>query len=436
MPTGLVQFKAGDKNIGDPLALNGSGGATINVSDLPVGTHQIVAVYQGSANFAGSLGTLPGGQEVKRHVVQFSLPSYSVGEGDGQVSVTVTRVGDLTAAATVDYATSDNTARDRSDYNRAVGSLTFAAGETEKSFNVLVNQDSYAEGAETLSLTLSGPTDEAVLGQRAAATLEIADDVPETDGNPNDEAEEFVRQHYRDFLNREADAGGLAFWANEINSCGADAQCRAVKRENVSAAFFLSIEFQQTGFLVLRLYDAAFDTGRALGFDDFLRDTQEVGRGVVVGRPGWDAQLQSKREAFAVAFVSRQSFLDLYPLSMSPAEFVAALNANTGGALKPEQAEALAAELTAAGNTTAARAAALREVAENEEYVKREFNRAFVLMQYFGYLRRAPNAPPDTGFGGYEFRLGKLDDNQGNFVHAQMVSAFLDSFEYRRRFAQ
>jgi hypothetical protein len=208
-----------------------------------------------------------------------------------------------------------------------------------------------------------------------------------------------------------------------------------VKRENVSAAFFLSIEFQQTGFLVLRLNDAAFDTGRALGFDDFMRDTQEVGRGVVVGRPGWETQLQSKREAFAVAFVSRQSFLDLYPLSMSPAEFVAALNANTGGALKPEQAEALAAELTAAGNTTAARAAALREVAENEEYVKREFNRAFVLMQYFGYLRRAPNAPPDTGFGGYEFWLGKLDDNQGNFVHAQMVSAFLDSFEYRRRFA-
>jgi hypothetical protein len=436
VPTGAVQFRAGDKDIGGPVNLNGGGTATLNFSDLPVGTHQIAAVYKGDANFASGLGALPGGHEVLRHVVQFSRLAYGVKEGDGQVSVTVTRAGDLSAAAAVDYATSDETARDRADYNRAVGSLSFAAGETEKSFTVLVNQDSYAEGAETLSVTLSGPTDGAVLGPRAVATLEIADDVPESAGNPNDDAEEFVRQHYRDFLSREADAGGLAFWTKEITSCGADEQCRAVKRENVSAAFFLSIEFKETGFLVLRLHDAAFDTGRAVRFDDFLRDTQEVGRGVVVGRPGWESRLEANREAFALSFVSRQAFLDLYPASMSPPEFVAALNANTGASLGQERAEELAVELASAGNTTQARASALRKVAENEEYVRGEFNRAFVLMQYFGYMRRAPNSSPDTGFGGYEFWLKKLEDNGGNFVQAQMVRAFIDSIEYRQRFGQ
>jgi choice-of-anchor B domain-containing protein len=63
----------------------------------------------------------------------------------------------------------------------------------------------------------------------------------------------FVRQQYRDFLNREPDEPGQAFWTHEIEQCVGDAQCREVKRVNVSAAFFLSIEHQETGFLVYRL---------------------------------------------------------------------------------------------------------------------------------------------------------------------------------------
>ena len=98
----------------------------------------------------------------------------------------------------------------------------------------------------------------AALGQQSAATLQLTDDSPESAGNTIDDDEEFVRQHYHDFLNREPDAAGLAFWAGEIEGCGADAQCREVKRINVSAAFFLSIEFQQTGYLVYRTYKAAY----------------------------------------------------------------------------------------------------------------------------------------------------------------------------------
>ena len=66
--------------------------------------------------------------------------------------------------------------------------------------------------------------------------------------------------------------------------------------------------------------------------------------------------------------------------------------------------------------------------------VQQEFNRAFVLMQYFGYLRRNPNDAPDTNFDGYNFWLNKLNQFNGDFVQAEMVRAFIDSSEYRRRF--
>src|SRR5258708_9215807 len=76
----------------------------------------------------------------------------------------------------------------------------------------------------------------------------------------------------------------------------------------------------------------------------------------------------------------------------------------------------------------------VREVAENQTLSSAEFNRAFVLMQFFGYLRRNPNDPQDTDYAGYEFWLGKLNQFNGNFVNAEMVKAFIVSVEYRARF--
>src|SRR5207237_9071598 len=92
--------------------------------------------------------------------------------------------------------------------------------------------------------------------ETAKTTAEATTTTPA--GNPIDEARWFVRQHYVDFLNREPDASGLQFWANEILSCGSNAACIELKRINVSAAYFLSIEFQQTGYLVERFYKAAY----------------------------------------------------------------------------------------------------------------------------------------------------------------------------------
>nr|MBA3242875.1 DUF4214 domain-containing protein [Acidobacteriota bacterium] len=78
----------------------------------------------------------------------------------------------------------------------------------------------------------------------------------------------------------------------------------------------------------------------------------------------------------------------------------------------------------------------LLKVAENAEFARRELNKAFVLMQYFGYLQRNPDDAPDTDFRGFDFWLKKLDDNGGDYSKAQMVSAFIDSIEYRKRFGQ
>jgi hypothetical protein len=87
-----------------------------------------------------------------------------------------------------------------------------------------------------------------------------------------------------------------------------------------------------------------------------------------------------------------------------------------------------------AGSVT--RAQVLRTVAENAEFRRRQLGKAFVLMQYFGYLRRAPNATPHADFNGYNFRLSKLNEIDGNYINAEMVKGFISSAEYRKRLGQ
>jgi hypothetical protein len=280
------------------------------------------------------------------------------------------------------------------------------------------------------------------LGSPSAATVQVTSDDATTGPNPvadpTFDVDFFVRQHYADFLGREADAPGLAFWKNEITQCEtrpeAERQgCREVKRINVSAAFFLSIEFQETGFYVYRLHQTAFGTGEHLALSRFLADAGEVRQGLVVGATDWEQFLEAKKQAFALEFVGRPQFTAAYPSALTPAQFVDALNANTGGSLSQAERDARVAELTA-DNTQAGRAAVLRKVVDDSDFRARESNRAFVLMQYFGYLRRAPDEAPDGNFDGYNFWLGKLNQFNGNFIEAEMVKAFITSIEYRQRF--
>jgi hypothetical protein len=264
-------------------------------------------------------------------------------------------------------------------------------------------------------------------------------------GNPIDETSFFVAQHYRDFLGREPDAPGLSFWTGEIEGCGLDLRCREVKRVNVSAAFFQSIEFRNTGYLVERMYKAAYgdrtetSTGLvvpAITRAEFTQDTPLIGAGVVVNVADWATKLENNKVAYAQAFVRRQRFTAIFG-ALTPAQFVDRLDANAGRVLTANERSALIDEL-AANDTEAGRASVLRRVAENAELERRERNRAFVLMEYFGYLRRNPSDAPEANlnYAGWNFWLGKLDEFDGNFVAAEMVKAFLDSVEYRNRFAQ
>jgi hypothetical protein len=178
---------------------------------------------------------------------------------------------------------------------------------------------------------------------------------------------------------------------------------------------------------------------------DFLPDTQEIGRGVVIGQPGADAQLEANKVKFFNDFVLRARFTEPanYPTTMTAAQFVDKLNANTydpnspgAGSLTPAQRDALVAQLSADPTSPTLRAQVLRAVAENSVFHNRQFNKAFVLMQYFGYMRRNPNDSPEAGldFAGYNFWLGKLNQFNGNFVNAEMVKAFITSGEYQGRF--
>jgi uncharacterized delta-60 repeat protein len=261
-----------------------------------------------------------------------------------------------------------------------------------------------------------------------------------SDSNAIDDSGFFVRQQYLDFLNREPDPDGLNFWTGEIFGCASDPQCIEVKRINDSASFFLSIEFQETGYLVYRMYKASYgnlsNAPVPIKFDEFLPDTREIGKNVIVRQAGWEQTLENNKQTFATAFVQRQRFVSAYPASLVPDAFVDALFTNAGVTPSGADRSAAIAEFGAATNTadTAARARALRRVAENSTLAQQEFNRAFVLMQYFGYLRRNPNDAPDENFDGYYFWLNKLNNFNGNYLQAEMVKAFLSSSEYRRRF--
>jgi hypothetical protein len=122
------------------------------------------------------------------------------------------------------------------------------------------------------------------------------------------------------------------------------------------------------------------------------------------------------------------------PNTLTAEQFVDKLDENAGGVLFPAERAELIAILGAAPADVTKRAQVLRRVVDDSDFNQKEFNRAFVLMQYFGYLRRNPNDPQDTDFSGWKFWLDKLNRFNGNFADAEMVKAFLLAGEYRSRF--
>lgn len=246
-----------------------------------------------------------------------------------------------------------------------------------------------------------------------------------TCSNPIDNTEFFVRQQYLDFLGREADPSGLQFWMNNINQCGGDAACIDYRRVETSKAFFLSIEFQETGYFAYRFYKAAY--ARMPTLAEFIRDKGLVAQGVIVNQPGWENLLETNKTTFTNTFVSRPEFQAAYG-GLTNQDYVNRLSDNAGitdSAFRNDLVNGLN-----TGQYT--RATVLRRIVDNQGFISREYNPAFVMMQYIGYLRRHPSDPPDgPSMTGYFFWLDKLNrENNPN----EMVRAFLVSKEYRDRF--
>lgn len=348
----------------------------------------------------------------------FSFPGNATTfENFGFAQVTVTRVGDTSGPASYPYHTVDGTATQSSDYTYVSGTLRFAAGETSKTVTIPIINDLYAEGNETFKLGLGNP----FLGSQPGTNITIIDDdSPSPTSNPIDDSQFFVRQHYYDFLSRMPDQGGLDYWSSVIDSCSnePDAQKRAAcvheQRVGVSAAYFIEQEFQQSGSFVYRLYKAAF--GRKPNYSEFISDRSKV--------VGGDS-LEASKQSLVYEWVLRPDFKAAYPDTMTNTEFVNKLYDTAG--LTPFTAERQAAiSAMDAGRT---RAQTLRDLVEIGAFKTREYNAAFVLMQYFGYLRR------DIDDGGYQFWLDVLNRLPAPNNYRSMVCAFITSDEYQQRFS-
>lgn len=235
--------------------------------------------------------------------------------------------------------------------------------------------------------------------------------------NPIDVAENFVGQHYLDFLNRVADPDGLAFWTGTITECGANAPCIEHKRVMASLAFFLSIEYQERGYFVHRFIKAAY--GRRPLFDEFLTEMGKIS-------PDFQSpQMETDKTVYGEEFVESAAFIAQYPFEMTFDQYVDALFANAGVTPDSTTRTNLINGLADGSET---RASVLRKVVDNQAYRDAEFRPAFVEMCYFGYLRRDPDPL------GFNFWLESLNNSNGDLYHA--TKAFIDSTEYRARFGQ
>ena len=358
--------------------------------------------------------------------IQLASATTNVGEAAGLVTINVTRTGDLAGFATVNYATSDTAglqnctvvngkASERCDYETVVGTLRFATGESSKNIEVPIVNDALVEGNETFTLTLSGVSGAGLATATSTVTITDNDAAP-ANQNPIDDIPFFVTQQYIDFLGRLPDSTGFANWVATLNGCpnggfgeNDNPNC---DRVHVSAGFFLSPEFQGRGYFAYKFYEVALD--RRPTYAEFVPDMALVG-----GPQSPESEVLSKA-TYTEAWTQRTEFKTRYD-AMSNSQYVNALEVNAEVVVSNK-----AALITALDNGQMTRGEVLRNIVESAAVGNQFFNRAFVSMQYFGYLRR----DPDTV--GFQNWLNTLNADPNNFRH--MIFGFLFSTEYRQRF--
>jgi len=385
-----------------------------------------------TANFTGTL-------LVSSSSLQLSQSTYTVSEATPSLVVTVTRTGVTSSTASVDYKTTDTDtftvgcsdkvnnmggAFGRCDFATSADTLIFAPGDTSKTFSVPIINDSFAEGNETFSVVLSNASG-APIGPTSTALITITDNETVDGPNPIFTTPFFVRQHYLDFLSREPEPGEP--WTAVLNNCSDVNNNPLCDRLTVSAAFFGSPEFQLKGYFVYRFYKLAFN--RLPLYSEFVLDMRAV-TGLT------PAEVFQKKAAFSNAFVHRTEFIAPYG-GLTNAQYVSALMdrysltqittpdpATPDGTNKVTLTTAqLTTQLTAG---TLTRAQVLRAIADSDQVATLEFNRAFVAMQYYGYLRRTPES------AGYNSWLAYLTAHPTD--SRTMVNGFMNSNEYRLRF--
>ena len=442
------QVSGGNNNPlgGVRISVNGAGANATTQTDaagryafnnLAAGTYTVAAssnVYTfapSSQTFGGATGALTVNFNAPGYI-QFGAAAYMANEAApaGQISpaaiLTVTRTGDISNAAGVEFQTVDDpaavpcntatgtTAYARCDYATSIDTVHFAPGETHKTITIPLIDDDHQEGSETLTLKLNEPVG-AILGAQSTTTLTIND----TDGlattNPLGGNPFFVRMQYLDFLSREPEPDGFNAWVGVLDKCPNVNNDPACDRLTVSSSFFRSTEFQLKGYFVYRFYKVSLN--RSPRYAEIIPDM----RGVTGATA---AEVEAKRDAFANLWTERTEFINLYPNTLSDADYVAKLIATAGVTLNGAVTrETLLADLQAGRKT---RAEVLRAVVEHPAVDAQEYNAAFVAMQYFGYLRRDPEP------AGYQGWLTYLNANPSDF--RTMVNGFANSTEYRLRF--
>jgi serine protease AprX len=305
-------------------------------------------------------------------------------------------------------------ASSRATITNGLGSYRFDNLDTDRMYTLSPSLANYHFAPASSSFSLAGNKADADFSANADASV---------GANAIDTTEYFVRQQYLDFLGREPDQGGLEYWSDGINQCNGDAGCIRSRRIEVSAAFFASLEFQQTGSFVYRIYGAAL--ARRFSYTEFALDHDQV-----LGGPN----LEANRAAYADQFVQRQEFLSKYPLSLDGGAYVDALLTtmrDSYGLDRSGQRSALLDgynQCLQGGTQTHCRAVTLRLLADDPIFVQAVYNPSFVLMQYFGYLRR------EIDQSGYDFWLNVLNNREPNNYRG-MVCSFLTAVEYQIRFA-
>jgi hypothetical protein len=231
---------------------------------------------------------------------------------------------------------------------------------------------------------------------------------PSVCSNPIDCPEFFLYQHYWDFLNREGDPTGFNAWLALLNNCTAgDTSC---DRIHVSSAFFQSSEFLGRGYFLYRFYPVAY--GRKPNFLEFINDFPKVSGFLS------DAQLEARKLVFVAEFMNRPAFMTKFD-GLNNTQYVDTL-LSTAGVTHPARDFWIA----ALGNGTRTRGQVLREISESTQVYEKYYNQAFVVMQYFGYLKRDPDAL-------YLDWIAHLDSTGDS---RNMINGFINSVEYRRRF--